>query len=203
MIKLKHILLEQIETDSDIKMDVPADKTGTIISGLSSTDPWEYYFHDADKRWKTKRKTASKLLDMQTKLVRVYGEDKGASRYAQATSLLDKYIQNPNKAALDNKKVVDTVIPDNKVEVIPIISIDYTNQKVKEVWFSVNGLRHPIVDVLGKSSDDIYLEIKNPRKLHLNDIVYVNASSFTLSADNTTAEYNGSEGKRYDIFKIK
>ena len=202
MIKLKHILLEQQDTDLDIKMDVPAGKTGTIISGISKTDPWEYYFHDEDQMWKTKRRTASKFLDMKTKLVRLYGDEEGNSRYVQATSALDTYIQDRKKAELDNKKVVDAVIPDNKVEVI---HIDYDTQKVKEKLIDANGKRNKSVDILGKSDDDKYLKVRlHNRGLLSRDIeVFVDADSFDISADGMTAEYNGKEGKRYNLYKIK
>lgn len=202
MIKLKHILLEQQDIDSDIKIDVPAEKTGTIISGISDTDPWEYYFHDADQMWKTKRKTASKFLDMKTKLVRLYGEEEGNSRYVQATSALDTYIQNRKKAEADGKKVVDAVVSDNKVEVI---HIDYDTQKVKEKLIDANGKRNKSVDVLGKSDDGKYLKVRlhNRGLLSRNIEVFVDADSFDISTDGMTAEYNGKEGKRYNLYKIK
>jgi hypothetical protein len=210
MIKLKQILLEQKQNekpdlDLDIKMDVPSDKTGTIIKGISKTDPWEYYFHDADGMWKTKRRTASRFLDMKTKLIRVYGEEAGNTRYETAVGLLNAYLNNPEKAKSDGKTVEPVVIPNDKVEVPKIkdVHIDYDTQKVKEVWISVNGERHRTVTVTGKTDDGKYLEIENPRKIHLHKTVYVNASSFKLSTDGKTADYNGAEGKRYEIYKIK
>ena len=206
MIKLKHILLEQqiTDIDSDIKFDVPQNKTGTIISGISNSDPWEYYFHDADGMWKTKRKTASRFLDMKSKLVRLYGEESGNSRYETATSRLDAYIQDRDKATQDGKTVVDVEIPDNKVEV-PEIHIDYDNQKVKEKLIDANGKRNKSVDVLGKSDDDKYLKVRlHNRGLFKREIeVFVDADSFDIAADGKTAEYNGKEGKRYNLYKIK
>ena len=205
MIKLKHILLEQIETDADIKMDVPAGKTGTIIKGLAVTDPWQYYFHDADGQWKTKRKTASKFLDMQKKLIRVYGDEEGNFRYKTAKSLLANYVQNPTKAGNDGKTVETISIPANQVEVVPIIPIDYSTQKVKEKLIDANGKRNKSVDVLGKSDDGKYLQVRlhNRGLLSRNIEVYVEADSFDIAADGTTAEYNGKEGRRYNLYKIK
>jgi hypothetical protein len=206
MIKLKHILLEQKlqNTDSDIQLDVPQNKTGTIISGISNTDPWEYYFHDADQMWKTKKKTASKFLDMKTKLVRLYGDEAGMSRYETAIALLNSYIQDRDKAERDGKKVVDVVIPDNKIE-IPSIHIDYSTQKVKEKLIDANGTRNKSVDVLGKSDDGKYLKVRlHNRGLFSRNIeVYVEADSFDIAIDGKTAEYNGKEGKRYNLYKIK
>lgn len=211
MIKLKHILLEKNikqNNDDDIITNVPEDKTGTIIKGISNTDPWEYYHHDADGMWKTKRRTASKFLDMKAKLIRVYGEEAGNSRYETATSRLDAYLQDRDKAERDNKQVIDVVIPEEKVEIskepkVKDVHIDYDTQKVKEVWISVKASRHPEVTVLGKTDDDKYLEIENPRKIHLHKTVYVNASSFDLQPDGSTAKYNGAEGPRYELYKIK
>jgi len=206
MIKLKHILLERQlkNTDSDIKLDVPQNKTGTIISGISDTDPWEYYFHDADQMWKTKRKTASKFLDMKTKLVRLYGDEAGMSRYETAVALLNSYIQDRDKAERDGKKVVDVVIPDNKIE-IPTIHIDYSTQKVKEKLIDANGNRNKSVDVLGKSDDGKYLKVRlhNRGLLSRNIEVFVEVDSFDIAVDGKTAEYNGKEGKRYNLYKLK
>ena len=204
MIKLKQILLEQqltgkAITDKDITMDVPSDKTGTIIRGISDTDPWEYYFHDEDQMWKTKKRTASKFLDMKKKLIQLYGDEKGNSRYVQATSALDTYIQNREKAELDNKKVEDVSIDDSMIE---IIHIDDT-QKVKEVWNKVNASKHPEVNVVGKTDDNVYFKIENPRKLHLHKTVFVKQTSFDLQPDGVTAKYNGDEGDQYELYKIK
>lgn len=215
MIKLKQILLEQQnqDADADIKMDVPADKTGTIVRGLSKKDPWEYYFHDADGMWKTKRRTASKFLDMKTKLIRVYGEQAGNSRYETAQSRLEQYKNNPTVAKENKQEVIEVTIPENQVEVVknkkPIIAktihIDYDTQKVKEKLIDANGNRNKHVEVLAKTDDDKYLRVKLfNRGLFKRDIeVYVEASSFDVAADGKTAEYNGNEGKRYNLYKIK
>lgn len=200
MIKLKHVLLEN-QNDSDIEMSVTGNKTGTIIKGLGGNDPWEYYFHDADGMWKTKKNTASKFLDMKTKLIRLYGEESGSNRYEKAIKLLNSYLDNQNKAERDNKQVEDVVIPDNQVETI---HIDYDTQKVKEKLIDANGKRNKIVDVLGKSDDGKYLKVKLlNRGLLKRDIeVYVEADSFNILPDGT-AEYNGKEGKTYNLYKIK
>ncbi len=202
MIKLKQILLEQQTTDNDITMNVPSDKTGTIIKGISVTDPWEYYLHDADGMWKTKRKTASKFLDMQKKLIQLYGDDAGTQRYETAVSKLNVYLNNQQKAERDGNQVIPVSIPDNQVEVI---HIDYSTQKVKEKLIDANGKRNKSVDVLGKSDDDKYLKVRlhNRGLLSRNIEVYVEADSFDIAADGKTAEYNGTEGKRYNLYKIK
>ena len=200
MIKLKNLLIEK-QVDADIEMSVPNEKTGTIIQGLSDTDPWQYYFHDEDKMWKTKRKTALKFLDMKSKLIRVYGEEKGNSRYETAVSKLNVYLNNPTIAKSDNKTVEEVSIPDNQVETI---YIDYDTQKVKEKLIDANGNRNKIVDVLGKSDDGKYLKVKlRNRGLLKRDIeVYVEADSFNILPDGT-AEYNGKEGRTYNLYKIK
>ena len=215
MIKLKQILLEQQnqDADADIKMDVPADKTGTIVRGVSAKDPWEYYFHDADGMWKTKRRTASKFLDMKTKLIRVYGEQAGNSRYETAQSRLEQYKNNPTVAADNKQEVIEVKIPETKVEVIKdkqptiakTIHIDYDTQKVKEKLIDANGNRNKHVEVLAKTDDNKYLRVKLfNRGLFKRDIeVYVEASSFNVAADGKTAEYNGNEGRRYNLYKIK
>ena len=214
MIKLKQILLEQQnqDADADIKMDVPEDKTGTIVRGVSKKDPWEYYFHDADGMWKTKRRTASRFLDMKTKLIRVYGEQAGNSRYETAQSRLEKYKNNPTVAAENKQEVIAVVIPETQVEVVKnkptiakTIHIDYDTQKVKEKLIDANGNRNKHVEVLAKTDDDRYLRVKLfNRGLFKRDIeVYVEASSFDVAADGKTAEYNGNEGKRYNLYKIK
>ena len=202
MIKLKQILLEQQIPDTDITMDVPSDKTGTIIKGISATDPWEYYFHDADGMWKTKRKTTSRFLDMQKKLIQLYGDDAGSQRYETAVSKLNMYLDNQQKAEQDGKQVIPVSIPDNQVEVI---HIDYSTQKVKEKLIDANGKRNKSVDVLGKSDDDKYLKVRlhNRGLLSRNIEVFVDADSFDIAADGKTAEYNGKEGKRYNLYKIK
>lgn len=207
MIKLKRILLEKdlkSVNDDDIKMDVPVEKTGTIIKGLGGHDPWEYYFHDADGMWKTKRNTASKFLDMKTKLIRLYGEETGNTKYKNAVDLLNSYLENRNKAERDNKQIEDVVIPDNQVEV-PEIHIDYDTQKVKEKLIDANGKRNKFVDVLGKSDDGKYLKVRlrNRGILRREIEVYVEADSFDMLDDGKTAEYNGKEGKTYNIYKIK
>ena len=213
MIKLKQILLEQQVTDKDITMDVPSDKTGTIIKGISVTDPWEYYLHDADGMWKTKRKTASKFLDMQKKLIQLYGDDAGSQRYETAVSKLNVYLDNQQKAEQDGKQVIPVSIPDNQVEVtipdnkvgVPRIPIDYSAQHVKEKLIDANGKRNKSVDVLGKSDDDKYLKVRlrNRGLLSRNIEVFVDADSFDIAVDGKTAEYNGKEGKRYNLYKIK
>jgi hypothetical protein len=215
MIKLKQILLEQQnqDADADIKMDVPEDKTGTIVRGVSKKDPWEYYFHDADGMWKTKRRTASKFLDMKTKLIRVYGEQAGNSRYETAQSRLEQYKNNPTVAAENKQEVITVVIPETQVEVVKdkqptiakTIHIDYDTQKVKEKMIDANGNRNKHVEVLAKTDDNKYLRVKLfNRGLFKRDIeVYVEASSFNVAADGKTAEYNGNEGKRYNLYKIK
>jgi len=217
MIKLKKILLEDQnqDVDVDIKMDVPEDKTGTIVRGVSKKDPWEYYFHDADGMWKTKRRTASRFLDMKTKLIRVYGEQAGNSRYEIAQSRLEKYKNDPIVAKENQKEVIPAVIPENQVEVVQqknnqdkiakTIHIDYNTQKVKEKLIDANGNRNKHVEILAKTDDDKYLRVKLlNRGLFKRDIeVYVEASSFNVAADGKTAEYNGKEGKRYNLYKIK
>lgn len=202
MIKLKQILLEDQTIDNNIITDVPSDKTGTIIKGISETDPWEYYFHDADGMWKTKRKTASKFLDMKKKLIQLYGEDAGSQRYETAVSKLNMYLNNQRKAEQDGKQVIPVSIPDNKIEVI---AIDYSTQKVKEKLIDANGDRNKIVDVLGKSDDGKYLKVRlrNRGLLRRNIEVFVEADSFNILDDGKTAEYNGKEGKRYNLYKIK
>lgn len=213
MIKLKQILLEQQIPDTDITMDVPSDKTGTIIKGISATDPWEYYFHDADGMWKTKRKTTSRFLDMQKKLIQLYGDDAGSQRYETAVSKLNVYLDNQQKAERDGKQVIPVSIPDNQVEVpipdnqvgVPMIPIDYSTQHVKEKLIDANGKRNKFVDVLGKSDDDKYLKVRlhNRGLLSRNIEVFVDADSFDIAVDGKTAEYNGKEGKRYNLYKIK
>jgi hypothetical protein len=213
MIKLKHILLEQNikqNTDDDIKVDVPTDKTGTIIKGISSSDPWEYYHHDADGMWKTKRRTASKFLDMQKKLIRVYGDNEGSERYETAISRLNVYLDNQRKAEQDGKQVIPVSIPDDKVEISekPKSPIDdlkpvhvEPDDKMKEVLISVKAKRHPTVYVTGKTDDNKYLEIENPRKIHLHKTVYVLASEFELTSK-FFAKYIGTN-PRYDLYKLK
>jgi len=213
MIKLKQILLEDQnqEVDADIKMDVPEDKTGTIVRGISKKDPWEYYFHDVDGMWKTKRRTASRFLDMKTKLIRVYGEQAGNSRYETAQSRLEKYKNNPVIAKNNHQEVIEVKLPENQVEVVKnkqittTIHIDYDTQKVKEKLIDANGNRNKHVEVLAKTDDDQYLRVKLfNRGLFKRDIeVYVEASSFNVATDGKTAEYNGNEGKRYNLYKIK
>ena len=207
MIKLKQILLEtqKQDKDSDIKMDVLASKTGTIIKGIGGYDPWQYYFHDADGQWKTKRGNSSKFLDMKSKLIRVYGEEAGNSRYETAISLLDAYLQNPSKADKDGKSVEEVSIPDNQVEVPKkpeLMSVHIEpDDKMKEVWISVSSKRHPTVFVTGKTDDDKYLKIENPRKIHLHKTVYVLASEFELISEHV-AKYIGTK-PRYDLYKLK
>ena len=75
----------------------------------------------------------------------------------------------------------------------------------KEKIIDANGKRNKSVDVLGKSDDDKYLKVRlHNRGLFKRDIeIFVDADSFDIAADGKTAEYNGKEGKRYNLYKIK
>jgi hypothetical protein len=224
MIKLKNLLLEQQSKSDNIEQNddnvSPAEATGKLIhGGLSSTDPWQYYLHNENSRWYTKKKVATKWLDMEKKLLSRYGESVGAERYALATSRLQSFIDNENKAKENNVVVTDVVVDETKLEQVPVdqtvkinkiftkdIDVPITDVEFREKWIEVSGKRNPEVTIIGKTPDSKYIHIILAKRglFQRNKDTWALASDFdiTKQEDGTfIGTYNHNSGNRFDIYK--
>ena len=227
MIKLKTILIEAgapVQNTNDDQID-PKEVTGKLIKGITGTDPWEYYLHNENQKWYTKRKANNIWLDMKARLIARYGDKKGLSNYELAVSRLNKWISNNAAASASGMSVVDTHVDPSalqKIETLKTLPTDSNvhidrifardldvpteNVEFDDKWIEVRAKRNPEVKILAKTPQMDYLRVILPhRGLRTNVEAWVSVSDFDIYKTDSgfIGKPNGRTGNKFEIYKPK
>jgi len=223
MIKLKNILFEQVAKNDD--QINPKSVTGKLIKGITGTDPWEYYLHNANQKWYTKRQVNNKWLDMKARLIAKFGDKKGLSNYELAVSRLNKWISDEAAAAAAGMSIVDTYVDPSalqKIETLKTIPTDSTvvinkifakdltvpteNVEFDDKWIEVRAKRNPEVKIIAKTPQMDYLRVILPhRGLRTNVEAWVNVNDFDIFKTDSgfIGKPNNRSGNTFEIYKTK
>ena len=209
MIRLKQLLYE----DTD-----PIGATGPMIDGFAPTDPWQYWKNTDNTNWYTKRKKSTTWLDMRIALFDKYKEDEATTRWSQATTKLDKWVNdNPD----GYKKIT---VPINKIETYePVpddlqkqlahplqidyhdISTAYEYIEMDDAVFKAKVKRNSPLEIIEVTPDNKYYRVKLPHRFFKKNYdIYVNVNEFDLSKKDNKfiGTYNGKYSK-FEIYRPK
>jgi len=233
MIKLKTLLFEnQLTKNNDDQIDPkknddqidPKSITGTLISTTGGSDPYEYYLHNNNQKWYTKKRANNIWLDMKTRLIRRFGNTKGSKRYQDAINILNKFIVKPSEvpenlvitdihvdpSELPKTETLKTIPTDLDIHIDRIfakdLDIPIENVKFDDKWIQSRTKKNAEVEILAKTPQHDYLRVILPhRGLRTNVEAWVSVSDFDIYKTDSgfIGKPTASTGNKFKIYKPK